>query len=65
MSEQIRVVVAGIERSIDVGTTAADVFADEPEVIAAKVSGELADLARELMDADQIEPVRIDSPDGP
>ncbi|MET0915516.1 MAG: threonine--tRNA ligase [Jiangellaceae bacterium] len=64
MSEQIRVVVAGIERSIDVGTTAADVSADEPEVIAAKVSGELADLARELADGDQIEPVRIDSPDG-
>jgi threonyl-tRNA synthetase len=64
VSEQIRVVVAGIERSIDVGTTAADVFADEPEVIAAKVSGELADLARELADGDQIEPVRIDSPDG-
>ncbi|HET6754446.1 MAG TPA: threonine--tRNA ligase [Jiangellaceae bacterium] len=64
MSEQIRVVVAGVERSIDVGTTAADVFADDPEVIAAKVSGELADLARELADADQIEPVRIDSPDG-
>ena len=64
MSEQIRVVVAGVERSIDVGTTAADVFADEPEVIAAKVSGELADLVRELADADQIEPVRIDSPDG-
>ena len=64
MSEQIRVVVAGIERSIDVGTTAADVFADEPEVIAANVRGELADLARELADADQIEPVRIDSPDG-
>jgi threonyl-tRNA synthetase len=64
VSEQIRVVVAGVERSIDVGTTAADVFADDPEVIAAKVSGELADLARELADADQIEPVRIDSPDG-
>jgi threonyl-tRNA synthetase len=64
VSEQIRVVVAGIERSIDVGTTAADLFADEPEVIAAKVGGELTDLARELADADQIEPVRIDSPDG-
>jgi threonyl-tRNA synthetase len=64
VSEQIRVVVAGVERSIDVGTTAADVFADEPEVIAAKVSGELVDLARELADGDQIEPVRIDSPDG-
>jgi threonyl-tRNA synthetase len=64
VSEQIRVVVAGVERSIDVGTTAADVFADDPEVIAAMVSGELADLARELADADQIEPVRIDSPDG-
>jgi threonyl-tRNA synthetase len=64
VSEQIRVVVAGIGRSIDVGSTAADLFADEPEVIAAKVSGELADLAREVADADQIEPVRIDSPDG-
>jgi threonyl-tRNA synthetase len=64
VSEQIRVVVAGIERSIDVGTTAADLFADEPEVIAAKVGAELTDLARELADADQIEPVRIDSPDG-
>jgi threonyl-tRNA synthetase len=64
VSDQIRVVVAGIERSIDVGSTAADVFADEPEVIAAKVSGELADLAREVADADHIEPVRIDSPDG-
>jgi threonyl-tRNA synthetase len=64
VSDQIRVVVAGIERSIDVGSTAADVFADEPEVIAAKVSGELADLARVVADADHIEPVRIDSPDG-
>jgi threonyl-tRNA synthetase len=64
VSEQIRVVLAGVERSVDVGTTAADVFADEPEVIAAKVSRELVDLARELADSDQIEPVRIDSPDG-
>ena len=64
MSEQIRVVVAGSERSIDVGTTAGDVFADEPDVIAAQVGGELVDLSRELADGDQIEPVRIDSADG-
>ena len=64
MSEQIRVVVAGIERSIDVGATAADVFAAESDVIAGKVGGELVDLTRELAEGDHIEPVLIGTPDG-
>jgi threonyl-tRNA synthetase len=64
VSEQIRVVVAGIERSIDVGTTAADVFAAESDVVAGKVGGELADLTRELAEGDHIEPVLIGTPDG-
>jgi threonyl-tRNA synthetase len=41
-----------------------ELFADEPEVIAARVGGELCDLSRELPDGDQVEGVRIDSPDG-
>ncbi len=59
MSEQIRVVVAGIERQVDAGTTAADLFADRREVIAARIGGELADLTRELRPGDVVEPVEI------
>ena len=64
MSEQIRVVVAGSERQVDAGTTAADLFADRPEVIAARIRGELADLALELGDGDDVDPVEIGSDDG-
>ena len=64
MPEQIRVVVAGSERSVDAGTTAGGLFADEPDVIAARVGGELVDLSRDVADGDQVEPVRIDSADG-
>ena len=64
MPEQIRVVVAGSERSVDAGATAGGLFADEPDVIAARVGGELVDLSRDVADGDQVEPVRIDSADG-
>ena len=64
MSTVIRVVVAGSERSIDAGTTAGALFADEPDVIAARIGGELVDLSREMAEGDQVEPVRIDSVDG-
>jgi threonyl-tRNA synthetase len=46
------------------GTTAAGVFAGDRAVIAARVNGELVDLARELRDGETVEPVRIDSADG-
>ncbi len=64
MSEQIRVAVAGSERSVEAGTTAADVFADAPDVIAARVGDDLVDLARVLSDGDRVEPVEIGSADG-
>ena len=64
MSDQIRIVVAGSERQVDAGTTAADLFAGERSVIAAKVHGELADLARVLADGDDVEGVEISSEDG-
>ena len=64
MSTVIRVVVAGSERTIDAGTTAGALFADEPDVIAARIGGELVDLSREVAEGDQVEPVRIDSVDG-
>ncbi|MGH8838750.1 MAG: threonine--tRNA ligase [Jiangellaceae bacterium] len=64
MSEQIRVAVAGSERSVEAGTTAADVFADALDVIAARVGDDLVDLARVLSDGDRVEPVEIGSVDG-
>ena len=51
-------------RSVEPGTRAWQLFADLPEVIAARVGGELKDLAHELVDGDVVEPVTIDSPDG-
>jgi threonyl-tRNA synthetase len=64
VSAPIRVQVAGSERSVDPGTTAADLFADAPGVIAARVASELVDLSRPLVDGDQVEPVDIGSDDG-
>ncbi|HMG30174.1 MAG TPA: threonine--tRNA ligase [Jiangellaceae bacterium] len=64
MSEKIRVAVAGIERSVEAGTTAAEVFADAPAVIAARLGDELVDLARVLADGDRVDPVEIGSADG-
>jgi len=40
------------------------VYADNPAVIAARVNGELKDLAYELQPDDDVEPITIESPDG-
>ncbi len=55
---------AATERPVAAGTKAWELFADRPEVIAARVNGELRDLSHELTDGDEVEPVAIDSPDG-
>ena len=52
------------ERAVTTGTKAWELFADDPQVIAARVSGQLRDLAHELEDGDQVEGVAIDSADG-
>jgi threonyl-tRNA synthetase len=54
----------GAERTVAAGTRAWEVFADTPSVIAARVGGELRDLASELVDGDVVEGVEIDSADG-
>src|SRR5580765_1099164 len=41
-----------------------ELFAENPAVIAARVNGELKDLAHELQPDDDVEGVLIDSPDG-
>ncbi len=64
MSAAITVSVAGNERSVPVGTTAAELFADDRAVVVARVDGELRDLAYVLSDGELVEPVPVDSPDG-
>ncbi len=52
------------DRTVTPGTKAWELFGDEPVVIAARVSGELRDLAHELSDGDEVEGVTIASSDG-
>ncbi|HEX6149661.1 MAG TPA: threonine--tRNA ligase, partial [Nocardioides sp.] len=52
------------EQTVTTGTKAWELFADEPDVIAARVAGELKDLSYVLADGDEVESVAIDSPDG-
>ncbi|MFF3668074.1 threonine--tRNA ligase [Microtetraspora malaysiensis] len=62
---EIRITLAGAERVVAAGTTAGEALdADGRSVIAARVNGELRDLAAEVADGDVIEPVAIDSADG-
>ncbi|NMB21865.1 MAG: threonine--tRNA ligase, partial [Corynebacterium sp.] len=51
-------------RTVEEGTRAWQLFADTPSVIAARIDGELADLARELSAGQVVEAVDIESPDG-
>jgi threonyl-tRNA synthetase len=60
----LRIHVDGSERQVAAGTTAADVLDGDRSVIAARVGGELRDLAHVLADGDQVEPIAIDSADG-
>jgi threonyl-tRNA synthetase len=60
----LRITVDGSERQVAAGTTAAEVFEGDRQVVAARVGGELRDLAHVLSDGDVVEAVAIDSADG-
>ncbi|MEV0589627.1 threonine--tRNA ligase [Nonomuraea sp. NPDC050310] len=65
MSAELRITLAGAERVVAAGTTAGDALeADGRTVIAARVNGELRDLAWAVADGDVVEPVEIGSADG-
>jgi threonyl-tRNA synthetase len=71
-SDKLQITLAGREHVVEAGTTAAGALSQEIHnaapparaVIAARVNGELRDLACPLADGDAVEPVSIDSPDG-
>jgi threonyl-tRNA synthetase len=52
------------ERVVTTGTTAAGLFPGERTVVAARVDGQLKDLAYEVGEGEIVEPVGISSPDG-
>jgi len=56
--------VDGVERSVEQGTTAADLFGERPDVVVARVNGALWDLARVLPAGAVVEAVTIAEPDG-
>ncbi len=77
-ADKLEITLAGRGHVVEAGTTAgqaldtaswlsAEIQNGKPRagaVIAARVNGELRDLARPLADGDTVEPVPIDSPDG-
>ncbi len=52
------------DREVTTGTTAADLFAGDKDIVVARVNGQLRDLAWVLADEDEAEPVFADSADG-
>ena len=64
MSAQITITVAGNERSVAEGTTAAEVFEGDRTVLVARVGGELRDLTEVLSEGDVVEPVTAQEQDG-
>src|SRR3989440_10978775 len=63
-SQQPRITLAGSEHVVEAGTTAGAVLGSGSGVIAARVNGELRDLAYQVADGDVVEPVDIASEDG-
>jgi len=74
-AHQLHITLAGREHAVDAGTTAGQALqvlnapsgqppAARPGVIAARVNGELRDLASPLADGDKVEPVEAASDDG-
>jgi threonyl-tRNA synthetase len=66
-ADKLHITLAGSEHVVEEGTTAGLALADRDPAskpIAARVNGDLRDLAHPLADGDRVEPVAVDSKDG-
>ncbi|MFC3479515.1 threonine--tRNA ligase [Kocuria sp. WRN011] len=61
---QLQLTVDSAPRTEIQGTTAADLYADQREVVVAHINGELKDLSTELSDGDVVERVLVSDPEG-
>ena len=60
----LSITVAGAAQQAPAGATAADLFAEDREIVVARINGKLVDLSTELTDGDTVEPVSIHEEDG-
>lgn len=63
-AENISVSVAGESKSVATGTTAGDLFAENNEIVVARVNDVLVDLSHTLADGDTVIPVSVHEEDG-
>ena len=63
-SESISIKLNGEAKEVEATTTGIELFADDKNIIAVRLNGELRDLYTPLSDGDAIEPVALDSEDG-
>ncbi|MQA06414.1 MAG: threonine--tRNA ligase, partial [Streptosporangiales bacterium] len=64
VSGDLTITLGGSARVVAAGTTAGELFDGRRDVVAARVNGELCDLAHQVAEGDVVEPVEISSPDG-
>lgn len=62
--ENISVSVSGENKNVEAGTTATDLFAEDREIVVARVNDVLVDLSHTLADGDTVVPVSIHEEDG-
>ena len=60
----ISITVNGEAKEVEATTTGTELFADDKNIIAVRLNGELRDLYTPLNDGDTVEPVALDSEDG-
>lgn len=60
----IEITVAGEPRNVEAGTTAADLFAENREIVVARVNDVLVDLSHEVAAGDTVVPVSIHEEEG-
>lgn len=60
----LSITVAGNAQTVEAGSTAADLFAEDREIVVARINDKLVDLSTELAEGDVVEPVSIHEEDG-
>ena len=54
----------GAQRTVETGSSCADLFAGDASIVVARVNGELRDLSHAVADGDVVEPVPVSSDEG-
>lgn len=60
----LSITVAGVPQQVEAGSTAADLFAQDREIVVARINGKLVDLSTVLAEGDSVEPVSIHEEEG-